>query len=635
MSYIGRYPDVKLESLTIGKSKAVDSISSSTLGASTTSLVNDAAIYNYVNTFEITDFNASLSDSNIIKCKSETLSTKPNALTRRNNTTCVINSENFVCRYQGETFVVNNDIDINITALEYTELSLTIRSISTRKIEVILDNSQTQAFQSMHNRVIAFKNSSGTCLIGRFLYVNDTTGSIINIKYFNLVDALTTNSVINTTVLHNIMFSPSSQTVKVVSGSIKRTNTLSYQNNSDGDLLLHVKDQLWYYWENETWNLYNGFLIGQVIQDTTGIIACSTTDTQHLLVNFNNTLLQHNTYNVMNYHGNSHITVDKNIVEAPLNERLTWPRYQSFDAETVYCYIDSNGQTYMEEVLPVYRDNFEYLCHPIHYWRCVGYAKFVNGKFTDIKTFDRSDFQTEIESVYYDNQVLCDVSGNIGTNRVDITGRYDIKQTGYYLIDLVGGAGGGAGDTHKKKVKHTWVTYSYSDNSFACQGSSASYISVRVRLERADYITYTVGYGGKYRNADAGDSLIHGSNSSCRVITHNQNVYMTAPHGYTSAGTYSNHVLATRASDPTATGLSVNNEGTIIKSVTGNQGKFIYHEDGYYINLAGNVSPVNNQPYCWGAGGKSINTGHNTHTIDNGSHGMGGWFKLTFLGTSI
>ena len=103
MSYIGRYPDVTLKSLTIGKSKPVDGITSATLGSSTTSLVNDAAIYNYINTFEIVDFNASLSDANVIKCKTESLSSQPQAITKRNNITCVINSEDFQCKYHDES----------------------------------------------------------------------------------------------------------------------------------------------------------------------------------------------------------------------------------------------------------------------------------------------------------------------------------------------------------------------------------------------------------------------------------------------------------------------------------------------------------------------------------------------------
>lgn len=634
MSYIGRYPDVTLKSLTIGKSKPVDGITSATLGSSTTSLINDAAIYNYINTFEIVDFNASLSDANVIKCKTESLSSQPQAITKRNNITCVINSEDFQCKYHDEMFVINNDIDVNIPTISYTPLNCYINTITDRKIDITFGSEISQSMQALHNRTVSFKHDSGTCFIGRFIYKSETTGTIINVKYFKIADKLTEYSELKTTRLYNLLFSPREQTVKALCGSVARSNKTPTQC-SEGDIWLNVKTQQWYYYEEDQWKSYDGFLIGQVIQDALGILACSTSDTQHLLVDFNNSLLQHNTYNVMNYHGNSHITVDKNIVEAPLNERLTWPRYQKLDEETVYCYIDSNGRTHLDETLPAFRDNIEYLCHPMHYWRCIGYANFVNGKFTNVKTFDRSDFQTALETVYYNGQVLLEINGNIGTNRVNKEGRIDIKQTGYFQLDLVGGGGGGTGDTHRKKVKHTWATYSYSHNSFACQGSSASYISVRAYLERADYITYTVGYGGKYRNTDAGDTAIHGSNSFCRVFTHNQNIYMTAPHGFTSLGYVGNHALAQRAAAPSVSGLSVNNQGVILAQIQGEQGRSVYHEDNYYINLAGNVSPVNNQLYCWGAGGKSINTGHNTHTIDDGSYGMGGWFKLTYLGQSI
>lgn len=634
MSYIGRYPNVTLKTLTIGKSKPVDSIASSTVGSSTTSLINDAAIYNYINTFEIIDFNASLSDANVLKCKTESLSSQPHAITKRNNVTCVINSENFQCKYHDEIYVINNDIDVTIPTVSETPLNCYINTIDNRKIDVTFGREIALSMQEMHNRVVSFKHDSGTCFIGKFIYKTEITGTIINVKYFNIVDKLTEYSELKTTRLYNLLFSPKEQSVKALHGSVIRSNkTPTICVN--GDIWLNVKEQQWYYYDENQWKPYDGFLIGQVIQDILGILACSTSDTQHLLVNFNNSLLQHNTYNVMNYHGNSHVTVDKNIVEAPLNERLTWPRYQTLDEETVYCYIDSNGQTHLDETLPMYRDNVEYLCHPIHFWRCIGYANFVNGKFTDVKTFDRSDFQTALETVYYNGQVLLEVNGNIGTNRVDIDGRIDIRQTGYFQLDLVGGGGGGAGDTHRHRVNHTWVTHSYSDNSFACQGSSASYISVRAYLERADYITFTVGYGGHYRNGDAGETAIHGSNSYCRVFTHNQNIYMTAPHGYTSSGTYNNHALAPRADAPSASGLSVGNQGVILAQVQGNQGRCIYHEDHYYIDLEANVSPVNNQPYCWGAGGKSVNSGHNSHTITNASHGIGGWFKLTYLGQSI
>lgn len=634
MSYIGRYPDVTLDSLTIGKSKPVNNIASTITGSSTTSLVNDSAIYNYINTFEITDFNAGLSDANIINCKTENLSSKPNALTKRNSNTCVLNSENFQCKYQNEIFVLNDDIDMYIPDINIEQISLIVRAVDFTKIEVSFINDLKDTIQSFNSRFIAFKNNSGTSFVGRLIYQTETTATLINIKYFNIIEKITEYSEIQIVKLYNVMFAPKEQTVKLFDGTVNRSNNTPLQSQNN-DLWLNIDSQQWYYNDEGEWKSYDGFLVGQIIQDSNGILACSTSDTQHLLVNFNNSLLQHNTYNVMNYHGNSHITVDKKIVEAPLNERLTWPRYQNFDSELVYCYIDSNGTTQLDELAPIYRDNFEYLCHPIHYWRCLGYANFVNGKFTNIKTFGKSDFQTTVETVYYNNQILLEVNGNIGTNLVNKEGRFDVRQTGYYQVDLVGGGGGGTGDTYRKKVKHTWVTHSYSNNSFACQGSSGSYISITIRLERADYLTYTVGYGGRYKNTDAGDSLVNGSTSYCRIFTHNQPVYMTAPNGNTSSGSCGNHILAPQAAIPTATGLSVNNEGQIIKQVQGAQGTWVYHEDNWYINLPGNISPVNNQPYCWGAGGKSINSGNNSHIIDDGSHGVGGWLKLTYLGQTI